>query len=183
VRAMVNTFDQVGIDAPLLRAVDAVNEHQKTILQDKIIRHFGNELAGKKIAIWGLAFKPKTDDIREAPALVLINKLLELGADVVAYDPEAMPNVKAELGDKIAFADDAMSAIDGADALAIVTEWSQFRTPDFEEMKNRLNEPVIFDGRNLYDAKNMVEMGFTYDSIGRPMKGLTNIPRRRAATS
>jgi len=183
VRAMVNTFDQVGIDAPLLRAVDTVNEHQKTILQDKIIRHFGNDLAGKKIAIWGLAFKPKTDDIREAPALVLIHKLLELGADVVAYDPEAMPNVKAELGDKITYAEDAMSALDGADALSIVTEWSQFRTPDFEEMKNRLNESVIFDGRNLYDAKNMVEMGFTYDSIGRPMKGITNIPRRRKATS
>lgn len=183
VRAMINTFDEVGIDAPLLKAVDTVNELQKTILQNKIIRHFGGKLEGKKIAIWGLAFKPKTDDIREAPALVLIDKLLELGAEVTAFDPEAMPNVQAELGDKIAFAETAMQALDGADALAIVTEWSQFRTPDFDEMKNRLKEPVVFDGRNLYDAKSMIDLGFTYDSIGRPQKGITNIPRRSRATT
>ncbi len=181
VRAMINTFEQVGLESPLLQAVDVVNERQKTILQDKIVRHFGDNLKGRRIAIWGLAFKPNTDDIREAPALVLINRLLELGATITVYDPEAMPNVRDQLGDQIQYAPTAMDALDQADALAIVTEWSQFRTPNLEEMQSRMNDPVIFDGRNLYDTQHMIESGFTYDSIGRPQRGITNIPRRRKA--
>ncbi len=168
VRAMMNTFSEVGLSADILQAVDAVNERQKTVLQEKIITHFGKNLTGKTFAIWGLAFKPKTDDIREAPSLVLIDKILELGGQVVAYDPEAMDNVRELLGDKIRFASHPMDALNGADALAIVTEWSLFRTPDFTTIKSRLKQPIIFDGRNLYDTAHMALQGFTYYSVGRP---------------
>ncbi|MDB4587799.1 UDP-glucose/GDP-mannose dehydrogenase family protein, partial [bacterium] len=122
---------------------------------------------GVKIALWGLAFKPETDDIREAPALYMIEKLTDAGAQVVAYDPEAMENVKNRIGDRIAYADRAMDALDGADALLICTEWQVFRNPDFNEVKDRLNNPVIFDGRNLYDLDRMASLGFYYKSIGR----------------
>ena len=168
VRAMINTFKQCGMEAEILEAVDQVNEQQKHVLHTKIFSEFGNDLAGKTIAVWGLAFKPKTDDIREAPALVLIDKLLSAGASVVAHDPEAMPNVEEKLGDKISYVDQPMDALENADALAIVTEWSQFRTPDFAEMKKRMKSAIVFDGRNLYDSANMAKNGFTYYSIGRP---------------
>ena len=142
---------------------------QKTVLQEKVISHFGSDLTGKTIAVWGLAFKPKTDDIREAPALVLIEQLLALGAKVCAYDPEAMDNVRQLMGQAIRLVEHPMEALNDADALAIVTEWSQFRTPDVEQMCARMKQHVIFDGRNLYDPQLMAEHGFTYYSIGRPV--------------
>ncbi len=167
VRAMVGTFQEAGIDPRLLESVDWVNERQKDVIPQKIREHFG-ELRGKTIAVWGLAFKPKTDDIREAPALVLIDQLLQGGARVQAHDPEAMPNVKQLYGDRVALFQKPMEALDQADALAIMTEWSEFRTPDFRQIARRLRQKVIFDGRNLYDLDAMHEAGFVYYSIGRP---------------
>lgn len=168
VRALASTFEECGIDPRVLEAVDWVNEQQKLVLQTKIEDHFGNDLNGKKIAIWGLAFKPRTDDIREAPALVLISRLLEMGAEVSVHDPEAIANVEAIFGDRISYTREPMEALDGADALAIATEWSVYRTPDFSEMMTRMNSPVIFDGRNLYKPSDMSAAGFSYYSIGRP---------------
>ena len=168
VRALASTFEESGLDPRMLEAVDWVNEQQKLVLQTKIEDHFGTDLNGKKIAIWGLAFKPRTDDIREAPALVLITRLLELGADVSVHDPEAIANVRAIFGDRISYSHEPMEALDGADALAIATEWSVYRTPDFSEMMTRMNSPVIFDGRNLYKPSDMSDVGFSYYSIGRP---------------
>ena len=172
VRALISIAKEVGLEPRMLESVDWMNEQQKLVMQQKIEQHFDGNLAGKKIAIWGLAFKPLTDDIREAPALVLIEHLISRGAKVQAYDPEAMENVSAELGDKITLTQHAMDALDGADALAIMTEWTQFRTPDFAEVRKRLARPVIFDGRNLYDPQTVADAGFTYHSIGRPIAGL-----------
>jgi UDPglucose 6-dehydrogenase len=149
----------------------AVNDRQRLRIADKIEAYYGNELAGKTIVLWGLAFKPNTDDIREAPALYTIDRLLAAGATVRAYDPEAMSNVEALYGNKVTFCADQYEALEGGDALAIVTEWSAFRTPDFDRMKAALNQSVIFDGRNLYDLRRMVEAGFYYDSIGRSTVG------------
>ena len=129
--------------------------------------YFNGDLSGKKFAIWGLAFKPDTDDIREAPALYMIEKLLSEGAEVVAFDPEAMENVERLLGHRISFANDRYDALDGADALLICTEWAVFRTPDFQQIADRLNNKAIFDGRNLYDLNKMKQLGFHYKSIGR----------------
>ena len=171
VRALMETFKDNGIDPQLLLAVDAVNQMQKRVLQSKIESHFGGVLQDKLIGIWGLAFKPRTDDIREAPALVLIRRLLDLGAKIRVHDPEAMENVKAEFGDQLTYCQRLMDVADGADALAIVTEWQDYRTPDFDELKSRMNSPTIFDGRNLYDCEKMAELGFTYYSIGRPKVG------------
>ena len=145
------------------------NSIQKTILTRKIERHFNNSLKGRTIAVWGLAFKPNTDDIREAPALVIIDELLEAGVIIKAFDPEAMDNVKAIYGDRVQFVDSMYAALEGADCLAIMTEWSEFRTPDFDKMKSLLKEPVIFDGRNVYDLELMQSKGFQYRSIGRPV--------------
>jgi UDPglucose 6-dehydrogenase len=167
VRAMIATFSECGIEARILDAVDWVNERQKHTIQQKIETHFG-DVNGKTIAVWGLAFKPRTDDIREAPALVLIDRMLELGAKVQVHDPEANANVKEIYGDKLTYFERPMEALDNADALAIMTEWSEFRTPDFADMKKRLRGHVIFDGRNLYDIVTMEEAQFTYYSIGRP---------------
>jgi UDPglucose 6-dehydrogenase len=150
----------------LMMAVDEVNDAQKGVLFSKIRRHFG-DLAGKTIAVWGLAFKPRTDDIREAPALTLIDSLLAAGASVRTHDPEAMDNVKAIYGNKLYYADRPYGAIEGADGLAIVTEWPEFRNPDFELIRKLLKGPVIFDGRNIYDEKTMAQSGFTYYGIGR----------------
>ena len=144
-----------------------VNEKQKTKLIPVIKNHFNNDLAGKTIGIWGLAFKPYTDDIREAPALYNIEHLLELGCKINVYDPEAMPNVKELLGETVTFSKNPYDAIENADALLIVTEWPQFRTPDFERMESLLKNKVIFDGRNLYEMAQMKELGYTYYSIGR----------------
>ncbi len=169
VRALAAMARNNDLPPTILDAVDEVNNSQKNVLMKKIERHYGGNLAGMRIAVWGLAFKPKTDDIREAPAIVLIKQLLQMGANVVVFDPEAMENVREEeLGDSVDYAEQAMDALEGAHALAINTEWDMFRHPDFDEMKRKMKTPVIFDGRNLYDPKVMREQGFTYYSIGRP---------------
>jgi len=144
-----------------------VNEKQKTILVDKIIGKYGDDLRGKHFALWGLAFKPNTDDIREAPALYIIEKLLNLGATISAFDPEAMPNVKRYHGYPIEYGNNPMEVLKNADALVIVTEWNEFRTPNFDEIKQALKQPVIFDGRNLFPIQEMEGKGFFYNSIGR----------------
>lgn len=167
VRALASMAEQHGLLPTILRSVDNVNSLQKHVLINKIESFFNGELAGKRIAIWGLAFKPKTDDIREAPALVLIDRLLEHGADVVVYDPEALENVRELYGDQIEYAKKAITALDGADALAINTEWDVFRHPDLDDVKIRMKAPIVFDGRNVWDSKVMHEHGFTYFSIGR----------------
>jgi UDPglucose 6-dehydrogenase len=167
VQALAKSAAEVNYDFSILSSVMKVNEQQKTIIIPRIEKHFNNDLKGKQITVWGLAFKPDTDDIREAPALYVIDELLKRGATVIAYDPEAIPNVNALLGDKIKFADDHYSALDGSDALVIATEWSLFRTPDFDKVKSLMKNPVIFDGRNLYGIDQMKALGFTYTSIGR----------------
>ncbi len=170
VQALEKTSRDNGYEFRLLSSVIAVNDDQKLVLAKKIYDHFSNDLTGIKIAVWGLSFKPNTDDIREAPSLYIIEKLLSLGASITAYDPEAMDNVRLVLGDRIDYATKPMEAVKGADALAICTEWSIFRSPDFVTLKASLKTPVIFDGRNLYDKTDMKEMGINYFSIGRPIK-------------
>ena len=167
VQALYRSGQEQGFQFHILGSVMEVNERQKTILFEPILAHFKGNLSGVRIALWGLAFKPETDDIREAPALYMIEKLLEAGAEVVAFDPEAMDNVRARIGDRIAYTDRPLDALTGADALVICTEWQVFRNPDFADLARRLNAPVIFDGRNLYDLDRMQELGFTYISIGR----------------
>ncbi len=154
-------------DFKIIDAVMEVNEKQKLHLISKINNWFKNDLNGKKFALWGLAFKPNTDDIREAPALVIIKELVASGATVSAFDPEAMPNVKREIGDKITYSDNQYEALKDADALIIATEWSEFRTPDFNKMESLLKNKVIFDGRNLSDLAQMEQCGYHYESIGR----------------
>lgn len=167
VQALAKSGKEYGYEFSILDSVMRVNEEQKVIIMPKIKAYFNNDLKDKKIALWGLAFKPDTDDIREAPALYIIDELLKLGAEITAYDPEAMDNVKEKYGDKINFATDRDSALDGADALVIATEWQVFRNPDFSKMASKMSQKVIFDGRNLYDLKEMKELGFYYNSIGR----------------
>jgi UDPglucose 6-dehydrogenase len=167
VQALAKTSEENDYDFKILKAVMNVNTLQKHRLTEKIKAYFGNDLKGKTIALWGLAFKPNTDDIREAPALYLIDDLLKAGAKVKAFDPEAMKNVQAEYNGQVQMAQDQYEALIGADALAIVTEWSVFRTPSFQVMKQLLKNPVIFDGRNLYDVEVMENKGFRYESIGR----------------
>ena len=167
VQALARSSADVNYDFKILDAVMEINEKQKLHLIPKIKAWFNNDLAGKKIALWGLAFKPNTDDIREAPALTIIDALLEAGAVVTAYDPEAMNNVKAIYADKINFAERQYDALIDAEALVIATEWSEFRTPDFGNMVSLLKNKVIFDGRNLFDLNKMQELGFHYVSIGR----------------
>lgn len=167
VQALVKTAAEHGSDIQILNAVMKVNEEQKTVLAPIISDYFSGDLTGKRIAIWGLAFKPDTDDIREAPALYMIEKLIELGATIKAYDPEAMSNVQTTIGNKIEYAIDPYDAAQNADALVVCTEWSVFRTPDFDVLAENLNNKVIFDGRNLYNPEKMKELGFYYKSIGR----------------
>lgn len=167
VRAISHLAQANGVETAIMQAVDAVNERQKQVLASKIMTHFGDDIRGKTFAVWGLAFKPRTDDIREAPALVLINHLLAAGAKVQVHDPEAMDNVRAIYGDKLVYGKQPMEVLEAADALAICTEWSEFRNPDFAEMHRLMNAPVVFDGRNLYNCDTMREEGFTYYSIGR----------------
>ena len=167
VQALAKSSKDAGYDFKILDSVMDVNEKQKMHLIPKIKSHFNGNLKGKKIALWGLAFKPNTDDIREAPALSIIRELLKEGANICAYDPEAMANVKALIGDKISFTEHQYDALKDADALIIATEWSEFRTPDFEKMMSLLKNKVIFDGRNLFDLEKMGELGFYYVSIGR----------------
>jgi UDPglucose 6-dehydrogenase len=169
VQAMQRTATAAGMNLKLLDAVERVNYAQKHVLTQKIVKRYGENLAGKTIAIWGLAFKPNTDDMREAPSLVLIDDLTQRGASVVAFDPVAMKEAKHLLAgnDKVRFAENPNDALVGADALAIVTEWKTFRAPDFTAMKAALKAPVIFDGRNLYEPASMQDLGFDYYPIGR----------------
>ena len=167
VKALYKSGLDYDFEFKILDAVDKINQKQKTALIPKILNHFDNNLKGKTFAMWGLSFKPETDDIREAPSLYIIEKLLELGASITAFDPEAMQNVKRKLGDKISFSDKAIDATIDADALIISTEWNTFRTPDFKQLSKNLNEPIIFDGRNLYDLEKMKKRNFIYYSIGR----------------
>lgn len=167
VQALVKSSGEVEYSFQILNAVMDVNEKQKLHLLPKIQRYFKNDLKGKHFALWGLAFKPNTDDIREAPALYIIDALVEAGATVTAFDPEAMKNVKNLIGDKINFADNQYDALHGADALIIATEWNEFRTPDFLKIVTSLKNKVIFDGRNLFETKAISDLGFHYESIGR----------------
>ena len=171
VRALVRMAEELGIEPRVLRAVDEVNEHQKRVAIEVIGAHFGGDLRGKTIAVWGMAFKPRTDDIRESPALVLIDWLLSQGAVVRVHDPEAMDNVRLQYGDKLIYASKPMDAIQGADAVAIMTEWGDYQRPEFKQMLARMRSPVVFDGRNLYEPRAMQRLGFTYHSIGRPTVG------------
>ncbi|MBK6539691.1 MAG: UDP-glucose/GDP-mannose dehydrogenase family protein [Flavobacteriales bacterium] len=175
VQALAKSGDDVGYTFEIIRSVMEVNERQKTSIIPKIKAHYDGALRGKRFALWGLAFKPDTDDIREAPALYIIDALLKEGAAVTAFDPEAMPNVKKQLGDGIRFAADEYEALKDADALIIATEWAEFRTPDLARLASSLKERVIFDGRNLYELDHMKEQGFTYVSVGRQT---VNVPLR-----
>ena len=167
VQALAKSAQENRYDFKILNAVMDVNEIQKTVLTEKVKKYYKGDLKGKHFALWGLAFKPETDDIREAPALYIIDALLAAGATVTAFDPEGMANVKALVGDKISFAENQYEALKDADALLIVTEWSLFRTPDFNKIEQLLKAKVIFDGRNLYDLEKMIDCGFYYNSIGR----------------
>ena len=166
VKALIKTAQENGYQMQVLQAVEGVNEAQKEVLFSKVMKHFDNNLKGKKFAIWGLSFKPKTDDMREAPSLVIIEKLLAEGATVSAYDPVAIPEAKHTLGDTIAYAQDQFDALVDADALLVVTEWPEFRSPSFEVVGRLLKQRVIFDGRNIYDPAELKEIGFTYHCIG-----------------
>ena len=169
VQALVKSGNDVGYSFEILNSVIRINQSQKTILFPKIKNYFKGSLQGKRIAVWGLAFKPDTDDIREAPALYLIDELLESGAEICAYDPEAMDNVKSLIGDKIEYAANEYDVLHNCDALLICTEWAIFRNPDFEKMTKNLKEMVVFDGRNLFDIDEMNSKGFYYSSIGRKL--------------
>jgi UDPglucose 6-dehydrogenase len=171
VRALQAMARAKGVEPRLLSAVDDVNDRQKQVLFEKLARHFSERIEGRAIAVWGLAFKPRTDDIREAPALTLIDKLLARGADVRVHDPEAMDHVRKAYGDRLRYAESKYDALDGAEALAIMTEWKQFVHPDFDEMRRRMKQPAIFDGRNLFEPDHVRVHGFEYHSIGRaPVK-------------
>lgn len=167
VQALAKSGKEENYEFQILESVMKVNQKQKTILLPKILDYFNGDIKGKKIALWGLAFKPDTDDIREAPALYLIDEFLKQGARVSAYDPEAMSNVQGQYGDKINFAMDALDACEDADFLVIATEWSVFRTPNFDQLAQKLKNKLIFDGRNLYDLEQMEDLGYSYISIGR----------------
>jgi UDPglucose 6-dehydrogenase len=168
VRALAAMARGHDVTPRLLEAVDAVNEAQKLVLWDKIRKHFDGKLSGRTIAIWGLAFKPRTDDVREAPALALIDSLLSAGVTVRVHDPEAMNNVRVQYQDRVVYCDLPYDAIEQADALAIVTEWNEFRNPDFAHIRTHMKQSVIFDGRNLYEPAHMARLGFVYYPIGRP---------------
>jgi UDPglucose 6-dehydrogenase len=168
VKALVRTERELGVDASILEAVESVNERQKRLLLGWVTDRFGEDLSGMTFAVWGLAFKPNTDDMREAPSLVTIEGLLERGAQVVAHDPEAMDEARTHyLGDRIEYRERAYDALGGADALLIHTEWMPYRRPDFPRIASLLRRPIIFDGRNLYDPTVMGDLGFEYKAVGR----------------
>ena len=169
VQALAKSAEENHYDFQLLKAVMDVNEKQKVVLVNKVLSYYKGDLTGKHFALWGLAFKPETDDIREAPALYIIDHLIKHGATVTAFDPEGMANVKKVIGDKIKYAENQYDALEGADALLIATEWSVFRNPNFEKMETALSNKVIFDGRNLYDLQKMIDLGYYYNSIGRKL--------------
>ena len=167
VKALIKTAEQNGYTMRVLRAVEEVNEAQKSVLFDKLMKQFNGELKGKTIALWGLAFKPETDDMREAPGLVLIDKLLKAGCQVRAYDPAAMDECKRRIGDVIYYARDMYDAVLDADALMLITEWKEFRLPSWAVVKKTMNQQIVLDGRNIYDKKEMEELGFIYSCIGK----------------
>ena len=169
VQALAKSAEENKYDFAILKAVMAINEKQKSVLVEKLSKYYKGDLNGKHFALWGLAFKPETDDIREAPALYIIDDLVKLGATVTVFDPEGMANVKHIIGDKVTYAENQYDALTGADALLIATEWSVFRNPDFDKMEEMLANKVIFDGRNLYDLQKMVDLGYYYNSIGRKL--------------
>lgn len=177
--AMVALSDKIGMPSQILSAVDQINNAQKGVLVTKLLNLFGGDLSGKTVAVWGLAFKPRTDDIREAPSLVFIQQLLEAGATVRVFDPEATENVRRVFGERITYCDRAYAALEEADALAVVTEWQEFRNPDFDMVKRLMRRPIIVDGRNLYDPLQMGRLGFTYESVGRQ----TVVPKEVAAAA
>jgi UDPglucose 6-dehydrogenase len=167
-RALIHTAHEHDVPLDVVTAAEKANERQKRVLGERVLRHFGSDLTGKRIAIWGLAFKPETDDIRESPALVLIEQLREAGATVVGYDPEAMQNIRTALGDTIELAKDAYAAVNGADALVLVTEWRDLRDPDLDRLKSLMRTFVLIDGRNVWQAAEARNSGFVYYGIGRP---------------
>jgi len=166
VKAIARTAKEHGSDFEILAAVESVNEKQKRVLFRMVDEHFAGELSGRRFAIWGLAFKPNTDDMREAPSLAVIDSLLEAGATVSAFDPEAREECRRHLGDRIDYAESPMDALEGADALILITEWNEFRRPDFDRVKELLRQPLIFDGRNIYSRSRLEQKGFTYYGIG-----------------
>ncbi|MEK9500655.1 UDP-glucose/GDP-mannose dehydrogenase family protein [Gemmatimonadota bacterium DH-20] len=174
VKALIRTSRELGAPSAILEAVEAVNEAQKQLLLSRVVRRFGGDLSGRTFAVWGLAFKPNTDDMREAPSRVTIEGLLERGAKVVAHDPEAIHEARRVFGDRIAYSKREYDSLDGADALIIHTEWLPYRRPDFAEMKSRMAQPILFDGRNLYAPAMMAGHGFEYYSIGRPVVGASS---------
>ena len=169
VKALIRTAEDRGVSLEILKAVEEANERQKRALFDKLHRHFDGKLRGHTIAVWGLAFKAETDDVRESPALVLVDALLDAGATVRVHDPAALETARRHFGDRVCYASQAYDALTGAAALAIVTEWLEYRNPDFARIKQALSRPLIVDGRNLYDPQRMARLGFVYESIGRPV--------------
>jgi UDPglucose 6-dehydrogenase len=167
VNALIKTATEYGSEMKILTTVDKINKNQKLVLVEKILKHFNGSIAGKHFAVWGLAFKPNTDDMREAPSIIIVKKLLELGATVTAYDPAAMESAKFYFKDDISYSDDEYSALKNADALLVLTEWNEFRNPDFDRIKETLNQHIIFDGRNIFTPEKMKELDFVYFSIGR----------------
>lgn len=167
VKALIKTGADYGVDMSIIKSADGVNKKQRNLFVDKIIAKFGKDLTGKTFGVWGLAFKPKTDDMREAPAITIINELLNLGAKVKAYDPKAMILAKRIFGDKITYCQKSYDALDGADAMLLLTEWNEFRRPDFERIKELLKQPVIFDGRNQYNGERLAQSGFEYICVGK----------------
>jgi UDPglucose 6-dehydrogenase len=168
VKALIRTLHENAIDAGILDSVERVNEQQKHVLLNMVDSWFPDGLAGRRVAIWGLSFKPDTDDMREAPSIVVVEGLLARGAEVVAHDPEAIHTARAVFGDRIRYVDTNYEALPDADALLVVTEWKQYRVPDFGRLRELMRQPVIFDGRNLFDPDRMRELGFDYMSVGRP---------------
>ena len=167
VKALIKTASEYGCDMSIIRSADETNKRQRKLFIEKITNRFGKDLKGKTFAVWGLAFKPKTNDMREAPAITIINALLEMGAKVHSYDPKAVESAKFYFGDKITYSKNAYEALENADCLLLLTEWNEFRRPDFERVKHLLKNPIIFDGRNQYEQARMIEKGFEYYQIGK----------------
>ena len=166
VKALVKSGVEYGHNLRILQAVEDVNDDQKNVLVKKVIQEFGEDLTGRSFAFWGLSFKPETDDMREAPSIVIANELIQRGAKITAYDPVAIDEAKIILGNKIAYSDNAYSALQDADALLLITEWREFRSPDWSKVKSELKNPILFDGRNIYDRSALKSKGFTYYGIG-----------------
>ena len=167
VKALIKTGADYGVDMSIIKSADGVNKKQRNLFVDKIVAKFGKDLTGKTFGVWGLAFKPKTDDMREAPAITIINELLNLGAKIKAYDPKAMTLAKRIFGDKITYCQKSYDALDGADAMLLLTEWNEFRRPDFERIKGLLKTPIIFDGRNQYNGERLTQSDFEYVCVGK----------------